>query len=65
MTATSLYSLQELAECARREVNIRKRVYPTRVANGRMSPRKAAKEIAMMAAIYTAIKTQLDKELLL
>lgn len=63
--STSLYSLAELAECARREVMIRKRVYPTRVANGRMSQRKAAKEIAMMAAIHAAIKAQLEKERLL
>lgn len=63
--ATSLYSLAELEKCAQREVKIRKRVYPTRVANGRMSAHQAAREIAMMAAIHAAIKAQLEKERLL
>lgn len=45
------FSSTQLAECAAREVRWRKRVYPNRIATGRMSQAKADSEIAMMALI--------------
>jgi hypothetical protein len=37
--------------CARRELRMRQRAYPGRVADGRMTAIEAAREIAIMAAI--------------
>ena len=41
----------ELAECARRELAMRRRVYPRWVATKQMTQDKADREIAMMRAI--------------
>lgn len=45
MTETDKYN------CAKRELSMRKRVYPRWVSEGRMSQEKADQEIACMAAI--------------
>lgn len=56
-----LYTNATLAECARREAKMRRRVYPRWVASGRMSQAKADEEIAMMEAI---VRRLADKALL-
>jgi hypothetical protein len=45
------FSTEELHGCVIREIRRRKRVYPVRIASGRMTPEKAAAEIMMMEAI--------------
>lgn len=42
---------QELIACADREIRFRQRVYPRRVADGRMTQAKADHEIACMEQI--------------
>jgi hypothetical protein len=44
-------TLEEMIECARREVRMRRRVYPRWVADGRMTQAAADREIASMEAI--------------
>lgn len=44
-------SFDDMITCAKREVTLRKRVYPRWVAQERMSQRKADDEIAFMEAI--------------
>lgn len=43
----------QLRDCARRELAMRRRVYPGLVAKGRMTQAEADAEIAMMAQIET------------
>ena len=45
----------EMLACVEREIKMRERVYPARVARGRMSRAKAAAEIATMRAILAAL----------
>ena len=45
------FSRQELEDCARRELVMRRRVYPGLVSRGRMTDEQARREIAMMEAI--------------
>jgi len=57
------FRASELAECAEREVKLRKRVYPRRVDEGRMTQALADRQIALMEAIaahyrYTARKEE-------
>lgn len=52
-------------ECARREVGMRRRVYPAWVENGRMSKEKAEEEIALMEAIESDYRALAMKERLL
>ena len=54
---STLFSVADLAKCAKREAGMRARVYPRWVADGRMKRETADREIAMMeriAADYTA-----------
>jgi hypothetical protein len=44
-------SMDDMIGCAKRELLMRKRVYPRWVADDRMTQEKADKEIAFMAAI--------------
>jgi hypothetical protein len=44
-------TLDELIRCAEREVRYRESVYPRMIANGRMTQRRAEREIALMQAI--------------
>jgi hypothetical protein len=50
---SDLFSIghDEMIACAEREVRMRRRVYPSRVANGSMSQEKANREIAVMEQI--------------
>jgi hypothetical protein len=48
-------SLRRQLEAIRREIKLRKQVYPQRIATRRMSARKAAEEIACMQAIEATL----------
>jgi hypothetical protein len=61
----SAYTCAELAQCAEREVKLRIRVYPTRVANRRMTLAQAQRETAMMREIMLRLQADAAKELLL
>jgi hypothetical protein len=45
------FSVEELAQCAEREVKQRAWVYPKRIADGKLSPEKARREALMMKRI--------------
>jgi hypothetical protein len=49
------FTTEQLYGCALREIRRRKRVYPVRIASGRMTPEKAAAEIMMMEAIQALL----------
>ena len=51
-TQDSEVSLEQMAACARREFNLRQRVYPRWVQEGRMTAEKAQHEIRVMESIY-------------
>lgn len=55
-------TLEEMLECAKRELAMRKRVYPNWVAQKRMIQKKADTEIAGMDAIVQYLSAQLDNE---
>lgn len=57
-----MFTAKEKAECAERELRLRERVYPNRVADGRMTQALADKQIALMAAIATDYRAQADAE---
>lgn len=46
-----LVCLQRQLECVRREIRIRRQIYPTRIATSRMSAGKARYELAAMEAV--------------
>lgn len=48
--------LSDMIACARREQALRKNVYPTLVAKGRMEQSEADTEIARMSAIITTLE---------
>jgi hypothetical protein len=52
-------ALADQIECVRREITMRERVYPRRVADRKMTPRQADLELARMRAV---LKTLLDVE---
>jgi len=45
-------TLEQMVDCARREANLRKQVYPRWVQAGRLTHEKAAYEIECMESIY-------------
>lgn len=45
------FEIGELVKCVSREINMRERVYPRWIMNGRLTQRKADQEIAMMKAV--------------
>jgi hypothetical protein len=57
------FSFEDLAECAKREVTYRNKVYTRLVMEGKMSKDKATKEIAMMYAICRHFQTKTQPEL--
>jgi len=59
------YTFEELAQCAEREVAIRKRVYPNRVETNRMNILAADREIAMMIRIAEILRKAASGDLLL
>jgi hypothetical protein len=48
-------SLQRQLEAIRREIKLRRQVYPQRIATRRMSAKKATEEIAVMQAIEATL----------
>jgi hypothetical protein len=52
---------QDKFDCARRELNIRKRVYPHWVNNGRMKQASADREIEIMQAIADDYRSKIDE----
>jgi hypothetical protein len=59
------YPFAVLADCAQREVKMRRKVYPNRILTGRMSHRFAQDEIDKMAAIAQVLVEMAEKERLL
>jgi hypothetical protein len=59
------YPLAVLADCAQREVKMRRKVYPNRILTGRMSHAFAQDEISKMAAIAQVLVELAEKERLL
>lgn len=50
------FKAMELAECARRELVQRQRVYPRLIASGRMSEMEAERQLAMMREILRILR---------
>jgi hypothetical protein len=59
------YPLAVLADCAQREVKIRRQVYPGYVMRHRMTQAKADAEISKMAAIAEMLVEMAERERLL
>jgi hypothetical protein len=59
------YPFAVLADCAQREVKMRRKVYPNRILTGRMSHAFAQDEINKMAAIAEMLVEMATKERLL
>jgi hypothetical protein len=57
------FTITELAQCARREVAQRKRVYPRWVRDGKMDLDEARRQIAMMEAITDLLESQQQPKL--
>lgn len=51
MTRRPAFTAAEKALCAKREANLRQRVYSRQVAQGRMTAARAKREIALMSEI--------------
>jgi hypothetical protein len=59
------FTAQEKLECAEREVKLRRRVYPQRVLNGRMTQALANEQIALMEAIVEDYRPLVARERLI
>ena len=57
------FSIEELIECARRELGARRRVYRRMVLNEKMPGTQADREIALMEAIVQNLERQKEPEL--
>jgi hypothetical protein len=55
--------LNELIACARRELALRRQVYPRAVAHGRMTQEQAEHEIGCMTEIVQVLERQDQPEL--
>jgi hypothetical protein len=51
-----MISIEQQIQAAERELSMRRRVYPRRVDDGKMTPEKSAHEIAAMEAIIETLK---------
>ena len=58
-----IFTTKELADCVRRELAMRRRVYGKRVSEGVMDPEQAAREVAMMQAILEMIESKNQPQL--
>ena len=56
------FALNELVECAERELRMRKRVYPKWVSQARMSAAEANREIDLMAEIVRRLRMQMPEQ---
>jgi hypothetical protein len=59
------FTYTEQAECVRREIKQRGRVYPRLVENGKMTPQQMQRELACMAAVLLTIEELAKSERLL
>jgi hypothetical protein len=57
------FSIDELCACARREVAVRKRVYPRLIQAGKMEVEVAIRETKMMEAITDLLESQQQPKL--
>lgn len=55
-------SLQDMLGCARRELAMRKKVYPGWVLRGKMERDEADKELRFMEAIVAHFEAELERE---
>jgi hypothetical protein len=55
MSESRVYTLVELIRCVRREIAVRKKVYPKWEKSGRMKPEVAAYEISCMQAVHDTL----------
>jgi hypothetical protein len=55
-------SLERQLECVRREIRLRRQVYPNRVFQKRMSQRKADEELAVMQAVEATLAKLMARE---
>lgn len=53
-------TLADMIACAKREVAMRERVYPRRVADGKMKPAAADRELETMRAILAKLESLRD-----
>lgn len=58
---TNLVTLHDQLKCAQRELNLRRRVYPSWIARGKMSGQKADHEIAAMEAIVDTLSELMEQ----
>lgn len=63
--ADRIFTADEKLAAVRRELNMRRRVYPRWVSNGKMSQAKADEETAVMEAIVADYERQVQGERLL
>lgn len=55
-----MITLQQQLACAKRELALRRRVYPRLIQQGKLAPNKSEEEIACMEAIVKTLDTQQD-----
>jgi hypothetical protein len=65
MAEIATFTTAELAECAEREVRMRESAYERFIAAGKMTRTKADKEVRMMRAIASRLRTEANGERLL
>lgn len=61
---TCNYPLTEQIKCVQREIDMRNRVYPRLVINGKMTQGQADKELNLMKAVYQTLSIVQQKHLL-
>lgn len=49
-------TIEAQIECVQREINMRERVYPRRVADGKMTQALAAEQLELMRAVLTTLQ---------
>ncbi len=59
----SEFPIEDLVACARRELALRRRVYPRLIACDRMTEANAEREIDLMAAILDNLENQQSPKL--
>lgn len=60
MTRFTIKDLHEMLATAKRELTLRRSVYPGYITRGRLTTRQAEKEIANMQAIIDLLNEQLE-----
>ena len=65
MTTRRTFTAAEKLEAVERELSLRRKVYPRRVADNRMTQAFADEQIALMEAVAADLREQAAKERLL